>query len=84
MWRKSSHSNPNGECVEMNWVKSSHSNPSGCCVEWRKSTRSHANGNCVETGGAVLVRDSKLGDGSPVLTFTPDAWAEFVFAVKDL
>jgi hypothetical protein len=37
---------------------------------WRKSTRSgNSGGNCVETRtnqGAFEVRDSKLGDGSPI------------------
>ena len=47
---------------------------------WRKSTFSN-NGSCVELadlgGGVVGVRDSKLGDASPVLRFTRgeiDAW----------
>lgn len=33
--------------------------------------------------GDVLVRDSKLGDASPILRFTPAEWAEFVTAVAD-
>ena len=52
---------------------------------WRKSSRSGASGACVEVcivDGAVLVRDSKNPDG-PVLTFTPEAWAEFVAGVAD-
>ncbi|GAB3992538.1 hypothetical protein GCM10029992_01890 [Glycomyces albus] len=42
--------------------------------EWRKSSRSQANGgNCVElrlVEGGFQVRDSKLGDDSPVLALT--------------
>lgn len=40
-------------------------------VRWIKSTRSGTGGNCVETRavlGAQLVRDSKLGDTSPILS----------------
>ncbi|GAB3234672.1 hypothetical protein GCM10027447_31930 [Glycomyces halotolerans] len=39
--------------------------------QWRKSSRSQGNGgNCVEArtdSGRFQVRDSKLGEGSPVL-----------------
>jgi len=49
-------------------------------MKWRKSTFSQDNG-CVEFAdlgdGIVGVRDSKLGDTSPVLSFTRreiDAW----------
>jgi hypothetical protein len=37
---------------------------------WRKSSRSGANGACVEARlnkGLPQIRDSKLGDGSPIL-----------------
>lgn len=61
-WRKStrSGSDNNSECVELRRA-------------WRKSTRSGVdnNSNCVELStceesGAFHVRDSKLGDASPV------------------
>jgi hypothetical protein len=55
---------------------------------WRKSSRSATNGDCVEIGtsahtASVGVRDSKLGEGSPVLTFAPGAVAAFVGAAKN-
>lgn len=49
-------------------------------AEWRKSPESGNNG-CVEvaamTDGGVAIRDSKLGDGSPVLFFTEVEWDAF-------
>lgn len=72
------------------WFKSTKSGNDGQCVEvqWKKSTRSGPyTDNCVEVrtnGDQILVRDSKLGDGSPVLSFTPDEWDAFVAGVKDL
>jgi hypothetical protein len=69
------------------WRKSSRSVNDVTCVEiaWRKSSRSADAGNCVEVAerpDAVLVRDSKLGDGSPVLEFARAAWDMFVVGVK--
>lgn len=63
VWRKSSRSIANGDCVE---------------VGYRKSSFSTYNGNCVEVGadGRVLVRDTKNRDGF-VLTVTAGAWREF-------
>jgi hypothetical protein len=51
---------------------------------WRKSSKS-GNGGCVEAGqraGRVLVRDSKLGDSSPVLMLSPAAWRGLVLSIK--
>jgi hypothetical protein len=55
---------------------------------WRKSSRSATNGDCVEIGtsasvAAIGVRDSKLGENSPVLTFAPGAMAAFVTTAKN-
>jgi hypothetical protein len=48
---------------------------------WIKASLSSGGDNCVEvmqTIGGVLVRDSKYGDDSPVLGFTPSEWEAFV------
>ena len=49
---------------------------------WRKSTYSFSNGNCVEVADGGLIRDSRLGEASPVLSFTPQAWARFTSGLK--
>lgn len=54
-------------------------------VAWIHSSYSSESANCVETApvdGEVWVRDSKLGEASPSLSFGSDAWAGFVAAVK--
>jgi hypothetical protein len=56
-------------------------------VNWRKATYSGGeNGGCVEVAylpGFVGVRDTKLGECSPVLAFTDTEWKAFVAGVKD-
>lgn len=50
---------------------------------WRKSSYSSANGSCVEVGTDgthIGVRDTKLGETSPVLVFSVTAWREFLAA----
>jgi hypothetical protein len=53
---------------------------------WRTSSYSGGEGgNCVQTANghdAVMVRDSKLGDRSPVMTFEAKAWRTFIGTVK--
>ncbi|MEU7027186.1 DUF397 domain-containing protein [Streptomyces sp. NPDC046275] len=71
----------------LSWFKSSYSSDEGGdCVEvaydWRKSSYSGSEGGaCVEVAAhpaAVHLRDSKLGETSPVLTVSPAAWSAFV------
>lgn len=52
--------------------------------QWRKSSYSNGSGACVEIADAtpgVAVRDSKLGDRSPILTASGPAWRAFLDAV---
>lgn len=60
--------------------------PQASAPRWRKSSRSNGGGNCVEVAlhgrGSSAVRDSKLGQASPVLPFTADSWASFLQDVK--
>jgi hypothetical protein len=54
-------------------------------TNWKRSTFCEA-GSCIEVedrSDAVMVRDSKLGSDSPVLSFEPAAWTEFVDGLKD-
>ena len=65
VWRTSSYSTGNGDCVE---------------VGWRTSSYSVGSGNCVEVAPApdrVLVRDSKDPDG-PILAVPTPAWRAFL------
>jgi hypothetical protein len=87
-WRKSSRSVNTGACVEAaNWRKSSHSINNGACVEagsWRKSSHSNPY-QCVEAAhgpGVIGIRDSPLGDASPVIEVSPVAWREFISRVR--
>ena len=64
VWRKSSFSGDNGNCVE---------------VAWRKSSFSGDNGDCVEVAytDTIVVRDSKRPEGGH-LHLAPTAWATFL------
>ena len=71
VWRKSSRSGSQSNCVEVAWA-------------WRKSSRSTSQSNCVEVAWSpespeslTAVRDSKYPAG-PVLTFPVTAWAAFL------
>lgn len=53
--------------------------------QWRKSSRSGQH-DCIEVAdnvpGTQLIRDSKLGDASPILNVSPQAYQKFIEAVK--
>jgi hypothetical protein len=52
---------------------------------WFTSSYSAPNVQCVEVAfrpGHRLVRDSKLGDNSPVLAVSPAEWSTFTAVVK--
>jgi uncharacterized protein DUF397 len=52
---------------------------------WRKSSFSGSGNACVEVADLVTrtaVRDSKLGDGSPVLSVTATQWAAFTAGLR--
>jgi len=51
---------------------------------WRKSSRSGGQGNCVEArlNGTPEIRDSKMGDASPVLELSRDAFVALLNNVK--
>ncbi|GAB0102548.1 hypothetical protein JMUB6875_15160 [Nocardia sp. JMUB6875] len=55
-------------------------------ARWFKSSRSQGGEACVEAAhlraGQVAVRDSKLGESSPILCFNGAAWDCFTSAVK--
>lgn len=55
---------------------------------WRKSRLSEANGACLQVArsahGTIGVRDSKQGDGGPVLHFTQREWAVFVQSIRSV
>ena len=66
------------------WRKSSYSSANGACVEFRRASSCNG-GHCTEValrGDGVAVRDSKLGDASPVLSFSAKVWAAFTGRVK--
>lgn len=69
VWRKSSRSSSQANCVEVAWA-------------WNKSSYSSGEANCVEVGvasGTVAVRDTKDRDGG-MLAVSPRAWAGFLAA----
>jgi hypothetical protein len=54
-------------------------------ARWFTSSYSAAQAQCVEVAflpGHRLVRDSKLGDASPVLAVSPTEWSAFTAVVK--
>ncbi|MFD9891316.1 DUF397 domain-containing protein [Amycolatopsis sp. NPDC059027] len=55
-------------------------------LHWRKSSYSNGHGECVEVAGlpgdGMAVRDSKLGDRSPVLAVDASGWNGLLTVVK--
>jgi hypothetical protein len=54
-------------------------------ARWFTSSYSAGDAQCVEVAvlpGHRLVRDSKLGDASPVLAVSPSEWSVFTAVVK--
>lgn len=56
--------------IQNRWQKSSYSNPSGNCLEAK-----------IEAG-IILIRDTKLGELSPVLQLPLPGWQVFLAEVK--
>lgn len=55
-------------------------------AHWIKSSFSEAERECVEIAavdGWIGMRDSKLGDASPILTFTPAELKAFLAGAKN-
>ena len=53
---------------------------------WRRSSYSGLNNECVEVAGSSgrrAVRDSKLGEPSPVLSFSAKAFDAFLVRCKE-
>ena len=74
LWRKSTYTQSNGECVEIAFPD----------ADWRTSIRSQSNGACVEVAlkpSIAGVRDSKQPDGGVVLAGFP-AWDALRRAIK--
>ncbi|MFM9445122.1 DUF397 domain-containing protein [Streptomyces acidiscabies] len=67
IWRKSSHSNNGGQCVQVGtWHKSSHSSNGGACVEVSLAP------------ATVLIRDTKSLPDAPTLTIPAPAFTTFL------
>lgn len=52
---------------------------------YRKSSYSGGQGACVEArtnNGRIQVRDTKLGEASPVLGFAPSGWSALLSSIK--
>ena len=73
-WQKSTRSAAQTDCVELRLSR-----------EWQKSSRSQPQGDCVELrqrADAVQIRDSKLGDASPILDLDTATYASLLADLK--
>lgn len=81
VWRKSSGSGADG-CVQVRKVGAMlNLNEGPLDEQWRKATRSNNNGACAQVrkiDDVIQVRDSKLGEASPILGFNEVEWAAFL------
>jgi hypothetical protein len=74
--------------TELVWRSASACGESGYCVEVAFRSACDTANSCVEVAkcdcpdGDVLIRDSKLGDASPVLSFTRAEWDVFSAGMK--
>ncbi|MGH3774849.1 MAG: DUF397 domain-containing protein [Pseudonocardiaceae bacterium] len=62
-----------------------HDRPEYPGAHWFTSSYSAAQAQCVEVAfvpGHRLMRDSKLGDASPMLALSPATWSAFTAVVK--
>lgn len=93
-FRKALDSNPSGNCVEVGHASARDSNGNGgnnCVEPGQAHADPHADPHaactpetCLTPGispGDVVVRDSKLGEDSPLVVFRADEWRGYVAAV---
>jgi len=65
------------------WKKSSRCQGQHCvevALPWQRSSKCESH-QCVEVAyqpDSIMMRDSKIGNGSPVLRFGPAAWTAFL------
>lgn len=77
-WVKAEASNPSGNCVQARWT-AARACSTNSCVQASGWTSACSTQSCVEAShhhGTVWVRDSKLGDNSPVLAYPEADWDE--------
>lgn len=83
--RKATASGAAGHCVTVSHAKAAASGPLDKCVEPGQATEdTHSDctpETCLTPGinpGDIVVRDSKLGEDSPLVVWAPDAWRGYV------
>jgi hypothetical protein len=86
IWIKSSFSDSMNSCVDVSWGRSSFCDTANSCVEvgWTTSSRCSV-GDCVQVRheqDVVYVRDSKLGDDSPIQRWELGEWRDLLRLIK--